>query len=305
MKPPLTPEIAGLVPFAVAPRWSRPFLDFSPLGVPIEPAHIFDPLRRDSAPFLTRLERLDALTFGPEGMPMPRWLFFDGAEMPAGLFGFAKPMEQLSPRARALFQEGEHATGLCPFAMYIAVPMLEAGSFMGHNLASVNRSLPEEGLRGLASATKAVGIAFLRARRVYGATQWRSGALGVHSRFGALELVTAFTPAHSNPHTLTYRFDVTQARLRAAALGTLATRLRPTAPPGDRAGLTAERWLDADDEAAMRALHEEVRAGLRWAIAGPPRVRAERCHVPLIRLDAARRRSSGRGPRGQRPPARR
>jgi hypothetical protein len=276
--PILPPPLAGLVPFVVAPTWNQPHLDLAPLGLRIARANIFDPLRRSSSAFLTRLERLDALTFGPEGMPMPRWLFFDGAEMPAAIFGLGRDAGSLSAHARTMFGLSTNDEGLVPYAMYIAVPMMRRGSFMGHNLASLNRVLPEEGLRGLASATKALGIALLRARRVFGATQWRSPALAVHTRFGALELVTAYTPAHSNPRTLTYCFPVTRPRLRAAI-----------DPPQRATRPHRARWIDADDDDALRALHDEIRSGARWAISGPPRIEGERVRVPITRRRLARR----------------
>ena len=34
------------------------------------------------------LEQLDALTFGPEGMPMPLWVFYNASELPGGIVGF-------------------------------------------------------------------------------------------------------------------------------------------------------------------------------------------------------------------------
>lgn len=267
-------EAHALRPFLVSPRWNRARLDAAPLGLPVAPEHIYDPLHVGTAPLLRQLERLDALTFGPEGMPMPRWLFFDGAEMPAAIVGLGRPANALSDRARELLAVPSDATeALIPLSMYIAVPTLEPRAIMGHNLASVNRTLPEEELRGLATLTKALGIAAFRARVVYGATQWRSPALGVHVRFGALELVTAHTPAHSNPRTLTYRVRVSTSSLRLSATGSApALEVRGT------------RLIDADDEAAQKRLHERLRAGESYAIVGPPRTEGDRVLIPIARL---------------------
>ena len=70
-----------LTPYIVAPSFTLDSLELEPFGLPVT-ARI-DPLKLSSTPFLDRLERLDSLTFGPEGLPMPRWVFFDCAELPA------------------------------------------------------------------------------------------------------------------------------------------------------------------------------------------------------------------------------
>ena len=51
---------------------------------------------------------------------------------------------------------------------------------------------------------------------VVGAAQWTGKALGMHLRFGPLQLLTAYTPAHSYARTMTYRHrtdDETLARV--------------------------------------------------------------------------------------------
>jgi len=64
--------LAELVPYLVATPFNLPHLNQQPFGVaaPV----IIDPLRMESEVFLRLLHRLDGLTFGPEGMPMPRWV---------------------------------------------------------------------------------------------------------------------------------------------------------------------------------------------------------------------------------------
>jgi hypothetical protein len=264
-----------LQPFLVVTPFNRPYMDLAPFGMSLSGEGIIDPLRTSSAPFLQLLERLDAITFGPEGMPMPRWVFFDGAEVPGGIFGMGRPAASLSVRAREVLGVPDGYEGIVPYSMFIAIPMVPEGSWMGHNLASLNRTLPEEGLKGLASATKAVGLKVFRARRFYGVTQWRSLALHIHTKFGPLDLLTAYTPAHSEPRTLTYHFEVTDDRLRAAC-GDPGVALRRPDP---------SRWIDADDESAMHRLHDEVRRGARWQIVGPPVREGERIRVPVAPVD--------------------
>jgi len=264
-------DLSRLRPFVVATPSHQAALDPCPLGRPIAPAHRIDPLRTRSATFLERLERLDRLAFGPEGMPMPRWLFFDGAELPGVIVGLGIDARALSEDQRAFLELEDEPRGLVPLAMYIAIPMLEPGAWFGHNLASVGRQLPGAPLRGLGSLTKAVALAAMRARTQLGATQWDSEALHVHCRMGELDLLTAWTPAHSEPWTLTYRAHITDRALENLAHGRAAQ-----APP-------SARWVEGDDYGAMRTLQEEIEGGARYAVVGRPGPRG----VPIARRDGS------------------
>jgi hypothetical protein len=266
-----TPERAGeggqperaslerLRPFVVATPDNLARLDLAPLGRPIAPEDRFDPLVRPSLPLLRLLERLDRVAFGPEGMPMPRWLFFDGAELPGAVVGLGRGAAALSDDARALLGVPDGYEGVVPLAMYIAMPTVEPGGWLGHNLASVGRRLPGAPLSGLGRLTKAVALSALRCRLQVGATQWDSAALHVHTRMGPLELVTAWTPAHSEPWTLTYRVRVDGAVLEGlAGRGAARPALAPTT------------WIRSDDHDAMRALQARLEAGERWRVAARP-----------------------------------
>ncbi|MCB9651722.1 MAG: hypothetical protein H6730_34770 [Deltaproteobacteria bacterium] len=276
---PLRPEnsnlLQGLLPYVVVTPENRPHFDLAPFGLAIAEAHVIDPLHTGSAPFLERLETLDGATFGPEGMPMPRWVFFDGAELPGGIVGLARPAENLSARARTLFKLPTDAAGLVPLSMFIAIPTFEPGEWMGHNLASLGPMLPDAGLKGLASYTKALGLAVFRARKQIGVTQWNSTALAVHTRLGPLELLSAWTPAHSEPWSLTYRVTITEAALRSLAREPEAELPRPE----------PERWVHSDDHATMKALQVEIEAGARYVITGRPRILDhEHLEVPVARV---------------------
>jgi hypothetical protein len=249
-----------LVPFLVATPFNLPFLNRNPLGFAIPDAALVDPLRVDSEQFLVLLQRLDAATFGPEGMPMPRWVFYDCSELPGAIFGFARPAAQLSDRARALFEVPDGYAGLVPYSMYIAIPMHPKGYWFGHNLASIAPILAEEGLHGLGSVTKAAGLAAFRTRVLYGATQWDSTALFIHTRFGVLDLVTAYTPAHSEAETLTYAVEITDLGLRAAAGDPAAVIERP-AP---------DFTIHHREVARMIELQDAIERGERFVVPGPP-----------------------------------
>jgi len=268
---------ATLSPFIIATPGALRQLDATPFGLATR-WHI-DPLVAANGPFFRLLQRLDQLTFGPEGMPMDRWVFYECAELPGAIYGFALPAGDLTEGERAAMLVPHDYAGPVPFAMYIAIPMRTATpsrTFFGHNLASLNRAFPDRHLAHLGSITKALALKSFRAERFFGATQWSSAALFIHTKFGSLDLETAWTPAHSIPQTLTYAFDVTDDALRAAAGDPSVTLLRP--PP--------DRFVAADDEAAMQSLQAAIEAGDRFVLTGPAEVRAGRRFHPIAAAPA-------------------
>jgi hypothetical protein len=272
----LAPHNTGLLErlqlFVVARPETVTHFDLRPFS--IETRHTFDPLHRDSVPFLRLLQRLDQVTFGPEGMPMPRWVYLDGAEMTGGIVGFGLPASSAPDSARSLLGVPPDYRGLVPYAVYIAIPTFEAGTWFGHNLASVASLLPDQDLSGLGSLTKAVALKLFRTRVQLGATQWHSRALYVHARLGALELLTTDTPAHGDPDTLTYR-----ARISDDILRNLARE------PGAHVHIPpAGEWVESTDLARIRALQLDIEAGARYVIAGRPRPSAAGQQVPIAKL---------------------
>lgn len=270
--------LTDLVPFLVATPSNLPFLDRAPFGLAVPDAHVIDPLRMQSEQFLLLLQRLDQLTFGPEGMPMPRWVFYDCSELPGAIFGFARSVDELSDRARALYEVPDDYQGLVPYSMYIAIPMHPPGCWFGHNLASIAPTLPEEGWKGLGSVTKAIALKAFRSRMLYGATQWDSSALFIHTRFGPLELMTAWTPAHSEAETVTYFMPVDDRCILAAAGDPSAEIPRPE----------AHFTVGAQDRDKMLELQDALERGERFMIPGPPvpdPARPGAFRVPVRRID--------------------
>jgi len=245
--------------FAVATPSNATMLEMAPFGVPIDV--IVDPLRVDSAPFLDRLHRLDVICFGPEGMPMDKWVAFDCAQLPGFSYGFGLPADELDPRERDAFDLDEDAEGLVPFSIYISIPMFEDGAWFGHNLSSLNRAFPWRKTHHLASITKAMALEAFRAKHFVGATQWTSNALHIHTRFGPLDLDTAYTPSHSTAETLTYAFDVTRDNLRAAMGDPAVTLPRPP----------VDFELDALDVDGMKRLQRAIENGERFQLVDRPR----------------------------------
>lgn len=263
----------GYQPFVVATPANMHALEMSPFGV--DTRWVVDPTKLASETFVNLLQRLDALTFGPEGMPMDKWVFYNCSELTGFIYGFACPAAELSGDERELFGVPGGYEGPVPFSMYIAIPMFEEGAWFGHNLASLNRTFPHRQLFGLGTITKAMALKAYRVQRFYGATQWKSRALYVHVRFGPLDLYTAYTPAHSLPETLTYGFEVSDDKLRHAA-GDPSVALEFPEP---------DRHLHADDIEGMQALQREIEGGARYAIAGAPAVRGGMDAVlPIARL---------------------
>jgi hypothetical protein len=241
-----------------------PFLDSSPFG--LETRWTVDPTRLGSATFLHLLQKLDGLTFGPEGMPMDKWVFYNCAELPGFIYGFATPSADLSASERELFGVPDDYEGPVPISMYIAIPMVEHGAWFGHNLASLNRVLPHRELRSLGTLTKVLALKAYRVTQFHGATQWDSQALYIHTKFGPLALTTAYTPAHSSPLTLTYTFEVNDPGLRAVMGDPAFSIVQP--PP--------DFELYADDEEAIKALQSRIEGGERVEMVGPPALQGTR-----------------------------
>jgi hypothetical protein len=252
--------LADLELFVVATPDNQARFDLRPFGLIVADDALFDPLRREAAPFLDRLARLDAVAFGPEEMPMPRWVFYDCAEIPGGIVGFGARAATISSDVRALLEVPRGYEGVVPLGMYIAIPTLDPGVWMGHNLSTVTRFVGGGALRGLGGLTKAVALKVFRASAQIGVTQWDSAALFVHTRMGPLELLTAWTPAHSHAASLTYRATIDDAALLRLA----------RAPGGEVARPPADRWIDSGDHAAIEALQARIEAGERFCVVGPP-----------------------------------
>lgn len=258
--------------FVVATGDNQPALNLEPFGLTVR--WVIDPTKRRSGTFLDLLQRLDALTFGPEGMPMDKWVFYNCAELPGFIYGFALPADELSQAERELFGCPVGYDGPVPFSMYIAIPMFEDGAWFGHNLASLNATFPHRSLGGLGRMTKAIALKAFGARTFFGATQWLSKALFIHTKFGPLDVTTAYTPAHSIPETLTYGFTVTDESLRAACGDKTVTLHRPE----------PTLHLEGTDVEGMRAVQADIEAGARYQMVGAPSMQAGQAVHRLAKL---------------------
>ena len=183
-----------------------------------------NPLEMDQVEFANRIMSLEARAFGPSGMAMPRWVFYDCAIVPGFVAGFAARASSLSEAARAaLFPEPEFAMSAegheprldanedwVPLSLFIIIPTMSAGGeWVAHNLCSVNSLLPkEQRYHGIGFLSKAFGLWYANVRACCGMTQWTSPAVRLHAHYGDFEVLTAYTPVHSYARTLTYRVEV-------------------------------------------------------------------------------------------------
>lgn len=229
----------------------------APLGLEVRAEDRHDCQKLKSAPFIRLVQRLDELTFAPVGMKMPNWVFYDCMAVPGGVVGFGAPAAALPRIAREVIGVPADYDGLVPLSLFVAIPMLSPGAWHIATLCALSEVFPGAGLAGLMLASKAAGLVALGVETCWGACQWRSSHLAVHARFGPLDLVTAWTPAHSNPRTLTYRFPVTPERIERA--------FGRAAPLGG-----GVRWVDCDDDRELQALQREIEAGRRLQVLGPP-----------------------------------
>ena len=262
-----------LLAYLVATRGLQQRLDLSPLGHDFEPDHVFDPMLRASAPFLDLLERLDAATFGRRGMAMPRWAFYDCAELPGAVLGLAARAGDLPPAVRADFGEVDDDR-ILPVSMYMAIPTLVAREWLGYSLCTVD--LPDARFHDVEIdvATLALSVTALRARQVTGTVQWNSPHLPATARFAPLMVRAAYLPAHTRAATCVFRFDVDEARVEAGLAG-------------EETMVENVQWMPGDDASAHQVVQSRIEAGERAFIVGSPQLRDGSPHIPL-RWEAAR-----------------
>lgn len=166
-----------------------------------------NPLNMSSRGFGDQIMKMETMAFGPSGMPMPRWVFYDCAVMPGFVAGFAHRTETLPTEVKKILTVDE-SNEWTPISLFIIIPSMGEGEWVAHNLSSTNALIPKEHrLYGLGFLTKAFGMWQANIPRCCGMTQWQSPAVRLHSHYGPFEILTSYTPLHSYARTLTYRLD--------------------------------------------------------------------------------------------------
>ncbi len=256
-------------PFLIAHRGILEHLERTPMGIHIPDANIIDPQLRRYEGMLGMMRLVDRLTFGPFGMQMPDWVFYDCAVMPGAVFGLGMRVERLEPWALEAMQVPVGYDGLVPVTQFIAIPMLEG--FAGHDdlishtwlmysMGGINQVSPGMAPPGVFKLTLVMGLSVFPVKILYGTTQWRSPKLAVYVDLGPIELVTAYTPAHSLPRTLSFRIPIQQDQLGSVLA---SPRVSPRAPPPNAV-------LDLDNVAELAALQQDIEAGWQVQVVGHP-----------------------------------
>jgi hypothetical protein len=182
---------------------SRHHLDWFPL----EPIYK-NPLDLSELEFAEQIYYIEEKAFGAANMAMPRWVFYDCAVIPGFVAGFAMKTSKLPEPIRQVMRTRADCEWT-PLSLFIIIPTMAKGQWVAHNLCAINSMLPEnERLYGLGFLSKAFGLWYANVESCCGMTQWGNPALKLHTHFGHMEIVTAYTPVHSHARTITYRVQV-------------------------------------------------------------------------------------------------
>lgn len=171
------------------------------------PPLVKDPIKMDESGFTDQILNVENKVFG-EKLAMPRWVFYDCAIMPGITSGLAIHRDAAPQSVVDVAQPGPKADWI-PLSLFITIPTMRDGEWVAHNLSSINSALPEKDrFYGLGFLTKSFGLWYANIETCCGMTQWRSPALKLHSHYGDIEIITAWTPSHTYAQTLTYRLKV-------------------------------------------------------------------------------------------------
>lgn len=272
-------------PFLIAHRGVIDILNTVPAGITIPAKNIFDPLHQRHALFYKLLRRLDQLTFGPFGMSMPSWVFYDCAVMPGAFFGLGIRPANLERWALEALQIPDDYDGLVPVSQVIMIPTLAGFSggavperWLMYSAESINQVSPGFAPAGLLKLSLALGLRVFPVRTLMGTTQWRSLKLSTYVDLGPFELLTAYTPAHSLPRTLSFQIDVEDTHLMTLLAG-------PRAHPSASA---PNAYVDPDDALALKALQGEIEQGCVVHVVGHPVYYGSAVRVPLHKSTGGR-----------------
>lgn len=229
---------------------SRHHLDW----FPVEPIYV-DPLDLSSLDFTELIYYIEGHAFGPANMAMPRWVFYDCAVIPGFVAGFAMRTSALPEAIKKVLPPTKKELEWTPLSLFIIIPTMAKGQWAAHNLCAINSMLPKESrLYGLGFLSKAFGLWYANVASCIGITQWGSPAIKLHTHYGHLEVLTAYTPVHSHAKTLTYRLDVDTECWNEFFTREPDLRFLEKYGP---AGLS----IDPKSEQSMISLHERIQQG--------------------------------------------
>ena len=167
-----------------------------------------NPLDLNDLEFAEQIYFLEESAFGPANLTMPRWVFYDCAVVPGFVAGFAHRTKTLPEKLKKIIRTSSDLDWT-PLSLFIIIPTMAKGEWVAHNLCSVNSLLAKnDQFYGLGFLSKAFGLWYANVETCVGMTQWASPARKLHSHYGAMEIMTSYTPVHSHAETLTYRLKV-------------------------------------------------------------------------------------------------
>lgn len=170
-----------------------------------------NPLDTHELEFAEQIYYIEGRAFGPSNMAMPRWVFYDCAIIPGFVAGFAMRTSKLPQSIRDVMRV-DPKEEWTPLSLFIIIPTMAKGQWVAHNLCAINSLLPDrDRLYGLGFLSKAFGLWYANVESCLGMTQWGSPALKLHTHYGHMQIVTAYTPVHSHAKTITYRVEVDTA----------------------------------------------------------------------------------------------
>lgn len=211
-----------------------------------------NPLDLKEITFAEQILHLENTAFGPQSMPIPRWVFYDCGIVPGFVTGFAMRAASMSPELQQVMKPSAGPQDWVPISLFIIIPAMRPGEWVAHNLCAVNSLLSEgERFYALGFLSKAFGLWYANIQTCCGMTQWGNPALKLHSHYGNLEILTAFTPVHSHAHTMTYRCQVDPS---------IWPRFFDKKPNLDfeRTHEEIGRLIDPKSEDSMKELHESI-----------------------------------------------
>lgn len=270
LAPRYTDLLERITPYVVTYPGNLSELDLCPWEIGLQEQQRISCLSIDHEWFFDLLHKLDGLTFGPTGMSMAKWVFFDCGEMPGAIIGFALPAAALPKRVRDAFELPGGFDRIVPVSMFIAIPAIRRGFWFAHNLSSISGLLGRD-YRGLGLLTKVIGLKVMKISHLFGVTQWNSIAMNIHLQIADLQLESAYTPAHTFKNSLTYRTTLTDDILRRSLSGVRRK---------------ADQWdflLPADDERFSISLQRKIEKGERFRIVGRAIQEKDQTFFPIVR----------------------
>jgi hypothetical protein len=265
----------NLIPFVMVPERNRPSLHPEMLPAHFSDLQIINPQELENAEFVSLVQNLDDISFGPMGLHMPGWVFYDCGIMPGMVFGLARPAQSVKPWVRRVMGVADDYEGLVPLTLFIAIAMLPENAWLVYTLTGINEVAPGSTSGRMVRDTLAGGVSLLNAKTLYATMQWRSRSLPHYTALSPLELLTAWTPAHDIPSTLTFRITVGESS--APTLLRSSDEISPTAP-------VPNRVINVDEPEVLQELQSVIESGAKVSVIAPPQSLG-RYNLGLLRVE--------------------